>query len=391
MWRRFGLISLSLLAFLIVGVILGTLALLSYVLLKPELAQQPEVVYRVLLVCIVGGLAAIVLTALYQVFYFTYTEAMQRRVQREQEKWSGIWFAVLFEEAPLPARVSEIGADTLMLLKESLKGEAADHIRSIYEQCGLLDRDQQAMIGWNLLERRVRVLERWAVLADSRTYPTLVEYCLHPHPELRRLAVLSLARSMGYSDVGPAHVAVTFERLLNLDRFGSGWIEQVLVLLGSSSVKLIQDILVRFPEPMKLRALNALIRLRLWECLPECLPLLRSHNPEMRAAVLKVFSSLQYVPEEATTDVAVLLKDPVWFVRSQAALAFAGIHEEWAFQKLYDALADQAWWVRHNIAGVLLHKGPKGMETLHKAAREHPDRYARDMASQQIFVLQTGR
>ncbi|GGJ56809.1 hypothetical protein GCM10008938_48700 [Deinococcus roseus] len=377
------------LATLIVVVILGTLGWLSYVLLNPRLNSQPDLVYLVLTVCVVGGLVSILFTALYETLYFSYTEGMQRRVQSEQERWSEVWFAVLFEKAPLPAKVDEAGADTLMLLKESLKGEAADQIREIYDACGLLARDQQTMGGWNVLERRVRVLERWAVLADPRTHPTLVEFSLHPHPELRRLSLLSLARSMGFSEVGPAHVAVTFERLLNLDRFGSGWIEQVLVLLGSSAVKLIQDILVRFPYPMKLRALNALVRLRLWECLPECLPLLRDSNPDIRSAVLRVYSSLHYVPEDAASDVFELLNDPVWYVRSQAALACAGINDVWAVRRLYEALSDEAWWVRHNSAEVLAQKGEDGLQTLRKAAYEHPDRYARDMASKQLFVLQT--
>ncbi|GEM49610.1 HEAT repeat domain-containing protein [Deinococcus cellulosilyticus] len=388
MWRRFGLASLSLLATAIVVVILGTLGGLSYVLLTPELSKQPDLIYQVLIYCVGGGFIAILFTALYETFYFAYTETLQRRVQAEQEQWSEVWFAVLFEDAPLPAKVNEMGADTLMLLKESLKGEASERIREIYAACGLLERDMQAMQGWNLLERRVRVLERWAVLADARTHPVLVEYCLNANPELRRLALLSLARSMSFSEVGPAHVAVTFERLLNLDRFGSGWIEQVLVLLGQGSVKLIQDILVRFPDIMKLRALNALVRLRLWECLPECLPLLRSENPDMRASVLRVFSGLQYVPEEAIEDVLALLKDPVWFVRSQAALACAGISGEEAVSRLYEALADEAWWVRHNSAEVLSQKGPEGVTTLQKAAEVHPDRYARDTASQQLFALQ---
>lgn len=385
MWRRWGLSGLNHLSLFLGLLVVGSLAALVFVLLVPAWQEQPEVVYQVLLALILLTVLSLVGAVAYQSGYFSYSESHFERTNKERERWMGVWHEVLFNRAPLPTRTADpIAAEALLIIKDTLEPEKSEKARHIYEMTGLLARDMHILRTSSSRLEKVRVLERWALLCDPQTHPMLYQQCFSKHPDLQRLALTSLARSMAVSQVPRKEVARTFERLVRDDRFSSGWIEQVLVLLGDRGVLLLQDFLKDEDQSMQLRALRALTYVRAEECLDECLTLLNSKNPDLRAASLKVLVSMQQVPSEAVPEVYALLEDPVWFVRAQAALACKAIKSEQVTTLLYDALADEAWWVRHNSAQALLELGPEGHQTLQLAMHQHPDRYARDMASQSL-------
>jgi HEAT repeat protein len=51
---------------------------------------------------------------------------------------------------------------------------------------------------------------------------------------------------------------------------------------------------------------------------------------------------------------------------------------------LSDRLGDRSWWVRRAAADALVALGPAGLAQLGRAARAHPDRFARDIAEQAL-------
>ena len=387
MWRRFGLSGLNYFSLFVAVAVVVSLAVLVYVLVVPTFYRQPEVVYQMLVVFSLLTLLSIVSTVIYQAGYFSYSESSFQHNRRERERWMSVWNEVLFNKAPLPTRTADtVAAEALLLIKEDLDPRQAEKARHTYEMSGLLQRDMRIMRSMGNLVGKVRVIERWAILCDPQTHKVLYDYCFARNDDLRRLALTSLARSMSLSGVSRKEVAQTFHNLIRDDRFSSGWIEQVLVLLGERGILLLQDLLRDPDQTMQLRALRALVFVRADECLDECLDLLHSENPDIRASSLKVLATMNQVPTEAVQDVYKLLHDPNWFVRAQAALACGSLKGPQVTTRLYESLADEAWWVRHNSALALIELGPEGHRTLEEAKETHPDRYARDMAYQYLQV-----
>jgi HEAT repeat protein len=107
-------------------------------------------------------------------------------------------------------------------------------------------------------------------------------------------------------------------------------------------------------------------------------------DPELRAAALRAFSHLHYVPAHREEDVIAHLQDVVWFVRVQAAHACVGIANDEVHNHLWAVLGDPKWWVRHSAADCLAKRGSKGREVLEMAVKFHPDPFARDISLQTL-------
>jgi HEAT repeat protein len=105
-------------------------------------------------------------------------------------------------------------------------------------------------------------------------------------------------------------------------------------------------------------------------------------NPEVRSAALRALSRLGRVPLNLSEDLLAALDDQTEFVRVQAAHAAKGLPQKLVLPFLYEAMGDRSWWVRRASAESLLRLGAGGRAALEKAARSHPDRFARDMSAQ---------
>jgi hypothetical protein len=80
------------------------------------------------------------------------------------------------------------------------------------------------------------------------------------------------------------------------------------------------------------------------------------------------------------------MDDDSWVVRAQAATALGACAAPAAVGPLALALADRSWWVRANSASSLRLCGIAGLSALRHAARNHPDRYARDRALEALAL-----
>ena len=66
--------------------------------------------------------------------------------------------------------------------------------------------------------------------------------------------------------------------------------------------------------------------------------------------------------------------DPAWPVRCQAATGLGAIGDGDAIPQLYDALEDEAWWVRFNAASSLADLGLPGRAALAEATTADQER-----------------
>lgn len=88
---------------------------------------------------------------------------------------------------------------------------------------------------------------------------------------------------------------------------------------------------------------------------------------------------------ESVPSLIAALDSEVWPVRAQAAKSLGALGAIGAIEPLEDCLSDRAWWVRGNSARALRELGDLGIAALERAL-DHPDRYARDRAREQLAL-----
>lgn len=387
MWRRIGWNGLSLISLLMAVTVVVTLAVLIYVLLMPTLQVRSEMVYQVLVLLMLVTLVSIVLTVAYQASFFAYSENRQRHRNRQLDRWDAVWSAVMFNQAPIPTTRDPLAAEGLLSLKITLDPALHAKVGQLYDQSGLLAADVRMLQGRGAVLQKIQVLERWTLLCEQKTHPYLQAISHSTHPELSFLGHAALARSMGVNRTTEPLVARTFTEVFVEGQFSSGRLEQLLVLLGEQGTLLLRQLLQDPSARLQLLALHALVYIDTTACEAECLELLYSKDPDVRASSLKVLALRGVLPGLGSETVMGMLSDPVWFVRAQAMRASATLQDQRVLQVLYDGLADSSWWVRHNSAQALMLRGPEGLHTLQNARLHHRDPYARDMAHQHLLVL----
>lgn len=112
-------------------------------------------------------------------------------------------------------------------------------------------------------------------------------------------------------------------------------------------------------------------------CMARVAELSTHAHPEVRVAVARVLRSSPGDPFHIK--LLAMLRDPDWRVRAQAARGLGALSDPATVQELVRALTDPTWWVRFRAGLALAGMGEPGREALH-SARDHSDRYARDMA-----------
>jgi HEAT repeat protein len=113
---------------------------------------------------------------------------------------------------------------------------------------------------------------------------------------------------------------------------------------------------------------------------------LASKHPEVRAKALRMLGSAGGLSRgpAVDADLAVpLLRDPVWFVRVQAARALQNVGDGRAARPLGTLLFDGNWQVRMAAAAALTALGPQALDVFLEALR-HDDRYARESVCEAI-------
>lgn len=387
MWRRFGDVAFGALIGVAITLEVVPLAVLTWALVRraaDELAA-PE-----LQATLVGAVAStalgLTLVTGYVLAYQVVSDGRERLFRERREAWVGRWLRVLFQGEPPPAApLDRPAAEALLEVREVLRGTEGEEVSQLIRRYGVAEALRRRA-GAGSVSQRLEALEGLARARLPETLPDAVALMGDPEPALRVAAARAAARILGETPPGPAQDegAEAFARALQRHRLPAGVVEEVLLLVEDAAPSVVAHLL-HGPEATaaSVRAgLEVAGRFKLHGFVEEVAAHVEHGDPEVRAAALRALARMAYVPREAEGAVVEATRDPVEFVRVNACRAARLARPGAALPALWERLADPSWWVRRAAAEGMAAMGPAGAAELRRAAREHPDRYGRDMAAQ---------
>jgi HEAT repeat protein len=386
-WRRFGDVAFGAVIGVAITLEAIPLAALTWALVRRARAEfgLPE-----LQADLVGALAStalgLVLVTAYVLAYQVVSEGRERVLRERREAWVGRWIRVLFQgEPPPPAPLDRAAAEALLEVREVLRGTEGEEVSQLIRRYGVADAlRRRARAG--SVSQRLEALEGLARARLPETLPEAVALMGDPEPALRVAAARTAARILGETPPGPERDqgAEAFARALQRHRLPAGVVEEALLLVEDAAPSVVAHLL-HGPEvtPAGVRAgLEVAGRFKLHGFVEDVADHVRHEDPEVRAAALRALARMAFVPPRAGGAVLEATRDPVGFVRVNACRAARFLRTEEALPALWERLSDPSWWVRKAAAESMAAMGAAGAAELRRAAREHPDRYGRDMAAQ---------
>ncbi|HWO71700.1 MAG TPA: HEAT repeat domain-containing protein [Actinomycetota bacterium] len=387
MWRRFGDVAFGALIGVAITLEVVPLAVLTWALVRRARAELgvPE-----LQASMVGAVAStalgLVLVTGYVLAYQVVSDGRERVLRERREAWVGRWIRVLFQgEPPPPPPLDRPAAEALLEVREVLRGTEGEEVSQLIRRYGIADALRRRA-GAGSVSQRLEALEGLARARLPEALPEAVALMGDPEPALRVAAARTAARILGETPPGPDREegAEAFARALQRHRLPAGVVEEVLLLVEDAAPSVVAHLL-HGPEATRagIRAgLEVAGRFKLHGFVQEVADHVRHEDPEVRAAALRALARMAYVPPAAEGAVLEATRDPVEFVRVNASRAARHLPPGGALPALWERLADPSWWVRRAAAESMASMGAAGAAELRRAAREHPDRYGRDMAAQ---------
>ena len=387
MWRRHGD---SLYALLVVVVFTLELVAIAGLVWVSSLRLGGLVSRSRLDLILVGAVAATALAlfglTVFILGYHAVSGIAERRHTDALTMWTERWIQTLFfhAEAPAPPLTPD-GEDAALALRELLRGEDAVALTELLRSYGL---DQRLIdrIHTRRLARRLDALDRLSRARFWTALGPLVEVFTESDAVGRLMAGRAIARILADWPPGPARdeACAAFTSALEAAPLPAGATAEIIQLLEWSAPPIVRSLLAgerQRPELLRAAA-DAVGRLGLHDLKGQVGQWITHPDPEVRSAALRSLSRLGRVPLNLSEDLVAALDDQTEFVRVQAAHAAAGLPATLVLPILYEAMGDRSWWVRRASAESLLRLGTAGRTALEKAARSHPDRFARDMSAQ---------
>jgi hypothetical protein len=387
MWYRIrtaAFLATSVAVFLAVGVTLAWL-LLGYVRAlggaPPGLAALHGLV--VAIAAAGTGLAALFLVQVTAHAASRRASAVESRaLARWTERWS---LAAETGRVPDGAR-GPSAAEALARLRESVRGEAAARFEHLYERSGLLQADLDAAARGSGLGG-IRAIERLAMVRHRAAILPLARLTRSRDPVVSRLARRAAVRTLAAAQGRETDVVDVGVRLLGDARVSAGEATELLLLLGATGTSLLLELLdpdAKRPVRLRIAALEAIGRDDRIDLAGRVDAWARHPDPELRAAALRCYRTLEHVPGGGEAPVLASLSDPVPFVRTQAAGACVALPFPAVERPLWLALGDPDRWVRRTAAATLSAFGAEGRAALERASAGHDDRFARDAAAEAL-------
>ncbi len=387
MWRRFGDVTFGVLVAVAVTLEAVPVALLTWSFVRRAVGELPAAAALATLVGAVGTASmALVLLTGYVLGYQLLSEGRERRAREQREDWVGRWLRVLFAGEPPPHRpLPRAAVEAILDIRETLRGSAGERVSDLVRRFGVAA-DLRRRIGGAALSGRLEGLEALAKARLPEFLPDVLHLVGHSEPALRVAAARTAARILAATPPGSAREdgAAAFAQTLRRHRLPAGVVEEALLLVEDAAAA-VGPHLLHGPEATEasIRAgLEMVGRRKLIGFAEEASGFVGHHDPEVRAAALRTLFRVGFVPPRAEGAVLDATADAVAFVRVNACRAARLVRGDAAPGVLWDRLADPSWWVRRAAAESLAAMGHRGAEVLARAAREHPDRYGRDMAAQ---------
>lgn len=298
-------------------------------------------------------------------------------------KWSRRWQEALLPGSAPPAQATSKAAIEawLRLYEAALDREP---LEKLARDGGVL----QAMIRAVGSMRRVRVLGAIGELARARQeegIAPLLAAAQTGDEAVQHGALRAAARSLAWAApttqerwASPFAIAMADSTLHSIP------FEGVLLSLEGAAPLVVRELLSRPHQdlaPGQLRAVLAAARHSSPPIPIEGLGRLIDHsNPEIRAAALQTLAILGDRELVASESIEESLEAEREYLRIHATRAAQHLPRQRALGALWKRLGDSSWWVRVAAAETLALLGEEGLSMLERAAEDHPDRFARDMA-----------
>ena len=389
MWRRYGDVTFAVVFAVAISIEAVPLGFLTWTLAARLVGQSDGAQLGGILLGAVGSTAAaLVLLTTYVLAYQHVSTRHELQRGERRRAWVARWLRVLDgSEAPPTGTLKAEAVEALLALRETLRGSDSTRVAELLERHGaVVTLERTAAHG-----RKNRRLDAIVALSNARipsSLPTLVAGVADGDRVISvasaRAAARTLARIEDLFDRDRGAAALA--RAMDDAALPYGIVEEVVVLSEEAATSLIQVLLLRErPRPATVRAaIDGIGRLQLLVFSEEVVRFLRDPDDEVRAAALRAVGRLGFLPEASQGIVIASLTDDVDFVRIHAAAAARFLPRPQALSFLSDRLGDRSWWVRRAAADALVALGPAGLAALGRAARSHPDRFARDIAEQAL-------
>ena len=389
MWRRYGDVTFAAIFALAVSIEAIPLGYLTWTLAARLVGHSDGARLGSILLGAVGSTAAALVLLTTYVLAYQHVSTRHERVRSERRRaWVARWLRVLdgSERAPVGTLKPE-AVEALLALRETLRGSDSTRVAELLERHGAVA-TLERIAAHGSARRRLDAIVALSNARISSALPTLVAGVRDPNRIVSvasaRAAARTLARVEDLHDRDRGAAALA--KAVDAAQLPYGIVEEVVVLADDAATSLVQVLLLQDrPRTATVRAaIDGIGRLQLLVFAEEVVRFLGDPDDEVRAAALRAVSRLGFLPESSYGVVITALTDDVDFIRIHATAAARFLPRPQALAFLSDRLGDRSWWVRRAAADTLVLLGPAGLAALGRAAREHPDRFARDMAQQAL-------
>jgi HEAT repeat protein len=392
MWRRYGDAFYTLLTLAVFGfetIALGVLSL-SFLLGKTSgIASTP--VEAILLSVVISSASALALLGLYLLAYH-FVSAMRDRHHADQiDSWTEWWvgMALAGPDEPVEDRgrhkLPRVAVDSVLSLLEAVKGEEGDRLKDALAGHGV-DRQFLKRVHTGHLTARLDAIEGLGKARLPQALDALLTLFAHAKPVVRRMAARAAAGTLAVMapEPGPNGPHARFIKAIRRADLQPGVVQEALLLLETRAGPILRELLADpdLPDTLRWVALETSGRLGLADMADQVAASSSHPDPELRAATFRALRRLGSVPEHAEAQLLRAVGDEVDFVRVQAAHAAAFLTAETAIPALEPRLDDPSWWVRRAAAGSMARLGEVGVAAVRRAAENHPEQAAREMAVQ---------
>jgi HEAT repeat protein len=412
MWRRYGDDLYALLVLVVFSFEALTLGVLTWAFaLSAARALGGGDLISVLVSSVAVTALALIMIGSYVIAYHVISTRRERHRRVLLDEWTARWVSVLFEgRKPPRGPLSPEGVETLLDLREHLTGAEGERVERLVRRYDigrrLLERTSldetgrgPARLFRSLRRRRLSgrldALESLAKARLAQSVEPLLRLLDDREPAVRLMALRSLARSLARMRPGPRYdrAILGMAEVVMTSSLPAGAVEEAMLLLEAAAPRVLRIVLAASPTDQRAglvaRAIDAVGRLKLLELAEDVAAHVTDPDAEVRAASLRALGRLGFLPPVAVQGALEATGDPVEFVRVQAMRTAVLLPHAEARTALWRGLGDQSWWVRRAAAHALLGLGMEGPDLVQRAARTHPDRYARQMALQ--VLLDAGR
>lgn len=389
MWRRYGDVAFAVIFALAVSLEAIPLSYLTWTLAARLFGHPGGARLGSIVLGAVGSAAAALILVTTYVLTYAHVGARHERERAERRQaWVARWLGVMSGSSPEPEGTLDHDAvEALLALRETLRGTESTRIAELLERHGAIRRLERSAEHGRLGGR----LDAIVALSNARipsALRTLVSGVYDSNQLISVASARAAARTLARVEdlVDRDRGAAALARAMEAQELPYGIVEEVVVLAEDAASSLIAVLLLhdRPRAPTVRAAIDGIGRLKLLSFAEEVVPFLSHTDEEVRAAALRAVSRLGFLPEASREHVISALGDEVDFIRIHAASSARLLPWPRALALLGDRLGDRSWWVRRAAADALVALGPAGLAQLGRAAREHPDRFARDMAEQAL-------